>query len=156
MSFGGLMGHYSWSNRIRRGMPENVSSYLGAIDRIFAVSERLQGVTIIHGNTLDLFDELPYMLDNPNMLTYLDPSYLPDTRESPDVYKHEMSVDDHIRLLKQIRSAKCGVVISGYASDLYESHLDKFVRREYHTRVNMSKRKDGKCNDRVEVLWSNF
>jgi len=156
MSFSGLMGHYSWSNRIRRGMPENVSSYLGTIERIFTVSERLQGVDIRNQNTLDLLDRCSTFLSYKNVLLYCDPPYCDTTRVTPDVYEHEMSRDDHIRLLNIIKDAKCGVVISGYASDLYESYLDKWQRFEYPVKVNMSKRKDGKMNDRTEVLWSNF
>lgn len=54
---------------------------------------------------------------------YCDPPYLHSTRKSRSRYRHEMSVDNHFALLQIVRKLKCRVMISGYASKVYEDGL---------------------------------
>jgi site-specific DNA-adenine methylase len=63
------------------------------------VVERLQGVQFCHPEALEL------------TLFYLDPPYLHATRTAQDVYAHEMSDEDHERLLETITSLE-GIVLS--------------------------------------------
>lgn len=58
--------------------------------------------------------------DCPQTLFYVDPPYLPSTRERGDrTYQHEMSEADHVALIEQLDQldrVEGAVVLSGYAS----------------------------------------
>ena len=82
-------------NRTRRGMNEQVSSWLSAIDGLPDAHERLKRVVILNRDALDVIRQQ----DGPNTLFYLDPPYLHETRSSTGEYDHEMSVEDHADLM---------------------------------------------------------
>jgi len=55
---------------------------------------------------------------------YLDPPYLKSTRKSDrNIYKHELTEDEHIKLLAIIKKLPCMVGISHYPCDLYDTEL---------------------------------
>lgn len=57
-------------------------------------------------------------------LIYCDPPYLMETRSSKGrMYACEMTVRDHRRLLEVLRSLPSMVILSGYASPLYDARL---------------------------------
>lgn len=109
----------SWSYTItssRRGMANSVSRWLGNVDKnLPAAIERLRGLQI---ENLD-FEELILKYDKPTTLFYLDPPYLPQTRGAKKVYKHEMSYENHERLVNVLKEIKGKAVLSGYDNDLY-------------------------------------
>ena len=88
--------------------------------------------------------------DDPEALHYLDPPYLPETRQQPGKHRYafEMSVSDHEDMLSLIRDLKGMVILSGYHSKLYDRVLAKWKRVEKKTYA------DGALK-RVEVLWIN-
>lgn len=59
------------------------------------------------------------LLDSEKTFVYLDPPYLMSTRTSGPMYRFEMPVDDHVRMLSAALSLQCNCMISGYRSDLY-------------------------------------
>jgi DNA adenine methylase len=81
-------------------------------------------------------------------LVYCDPPYVPSTRKRTRVYRHDLSEADHCVLLDTLEHLPCYVVISGYASELYESRL-----KDWHTISFLAKAHDGL---RQERLWSNY
>ena len=109
------------------------------------VAGRLQGVVIECRPALDLIA----MHDHEETLFYLDPPYLPETRDPRPNYTHEMTRADHRNLLACIRDVKARVVLSGYASDLYDRTL---VGWHHTTRAT---RAEG-ARPRTEHLWMNF
>jgi site-specific DNA-adenine methylase len=56
-------------------------------------------------------------------LVYSDPPYLMRTRTSGRRYRYDYEERDHVELLELLKSLPCGVIISGYASALYEELL---------------------------------
>ena len=57
-------------------------------------------------------------------LIYCDPPYLRETRKNTRrLYKFEYTVEQHIELLKIIKTIPCQVMISGYESPLYKEYL---------------------------------
>jgi len=80
--------------------------------------ERLKGVVI---HKMDAFDVIR-KYDDINTLFYLDPPYIAETRTqaSHHCYSHEMSNEDHCRLVDLILTLKGMVVISGYDHPIYE------------------------------------
>lgn len=84
----------------------------------------------------------------PNTLLYCDPPYVKSTRKGGDLYEHEMSLEDHDRLLSLLVRTKAMVMISGYRSDFYDDALKDFHRIDYKTMTR------GGLVD--ESLWMNF
>lgn len=159
MSIGGRGKNFAnpSKGRQRRGMPDNVSGWLSAIDLIAQNSIRLfrncTNQTEIKAG-LDCTNVIKPYLRESDCLIYLDPPYLPKTRKSPKVYDKEMSFAHHEELVKMIEAADAKIILSGYDSDLYNtvlSHWNKMV-------IPMKLHSSGSSTKRVanEVLWYNY
>lgn len=136
--------------RTRRGMNEQASAWLKAVDGLTAVHKRLQRVAILNRDALDVIRQQ----DGPETLFYLDPPYLGETRSADKVYAHEMSARQHAELLDVVRDCKGIVMLSGYASELYDRRLCGWKRREF---ALPNQAAGGKQKRRmIEVLWCNF
>jgi hypothetical protein len=83
------------TTRLRRGMNEHVSAWLTAVDGLPEFHERLRRVQISKAPALRMLSEY----DSPETLFYLDPPYMPKTRSQPKAYSHEMTEQQHARLL---------------------------------------------------------
>lgn len=92
-----------------------------------------------------------------NTLLYLDPPYLPSTLSRPinsvrngQRYRIKFGVEAHQRLLELITPLKCMVMISGYASKMYDSALcaPKWTHKTF-----MASTRNGM---REEIVWMNF
>lgn len=109
-----------------------------------AIIERLQGVVIENADAVDVMRAH----DGPATLFYVDPPYVTETRgDTYADYTHEMSDDDHRRLATFLKTVQGGIVVSGYACDLYDREL-------YAGWERLEKRAlaDG-ARERTEVLW---
>jgi len=105
----------SWAYSIQsRG-----SSFHSAIDLLIPASHRLARVRIEN----EPFWELIEAEAGPDTLFYLDPPYLPDSRCANNVYQHEMTHDQHVKLLDMIVGIDAMVALSGYPSELYTTKL---------------------------------
>lgn len=107
---------------------------------------RLRGVVIENKDAAEVIRQQ----DSPRTLHYLDPPYPHATRNMDRgnaAYKFEMTDDDHRRLASEIRILQGMVVISGYASPLYDAEL--FPDWQRVERVALA---DG-ARERTEVLW---
>jgi hypothetical protein len=89
---------------------------------------------------------------SPDVLIYADPPYLLSTRsQKGDLYRREFhSPLEHARLLLALDALPCMVIISGYASSLYERFLKAPKWRTDHFSA-MSR-----GGPREEWLWMNF
>jgi DNA adenine methylase len=137
--------------RTRRGMSEQASAWLGAVEGLPAVHARLSAVVIYNRPALDVIRAE----DTPRTLFYLDPPYLHETRASTDTYGlHEMSEADHRELLAALKGCRGKVMLSGYRSDLYDNALSGWVRHDFdianHAAGGENKRRMCEC------LWCNF
>ena len=109
-------------------------------------SPRLKGVEILNADCVPLLTDY----DSPKTMFYVDPPYLHSTRSTKKLYNHEMSDDDHERLLKAIVKLEGKVAISGFDNDLYNDYLPLGRwRKAYHVCTPVNKEK-------VEVLWMNY
>jgi site-specific DNA-adenine methylase len=79
---------------------------------------------------------------------YLDPPYLHSTRKSESRYRHELSHDDHVRLLAIVNELPCRIMISGYSSKLYTTKLASWRHFDFpsSTRGGMA----------TEHVWCNY
>lgn len=134
-------GFRAASNKSNTSPPQDWQNYPDAFDFII---ERLQGVVIENKPA----KEVCFQQDTPNTLFYLDPPYLPKTRDKGKDYEFEMTRADHIDFLGWARCLEGMVLISGYDSDLYNDSLRGWKRRTKKTLA------DG-ARERVECLWMN-
>lgn len=107
------------TNRRRRGMNENVSAWLTAVDGLPEVHARLRRVEVWNRPAVEAIRTL----DCPTFLTYCDPPYMHSTRSSVGEYgPNEMSHADHEELLKTLASMQGKFILSGYESELYNTY----------------------------------
>jgi DNA adenine methylase len=114
-------------------------------EHLAAAVERLQGVVILRRDAC----EVMAAHDGPETLHYVDPPYLPETRDGGADYAHELTDDQHLNLLTFLRGLQGRVIVSGYPSDLYDQALHGWRR------VHRKALADG-AKARVEVLWMNW
>lgn len=138
--------------RTRRGMNELPSAWLTAIEGLPAVHARLKRVVILNRDALEVIRTQ----DGPETLFYCDPPYLHETRQAKDVYEHEMSFEDHCKLLVMLPEIKGKFMLSGYKSPLYTEaeELNKWTRHDFDLPNNAA---GGKNKRRMtECVWCNF
>jgi DNA adenine methylase len=137
-------------SRTRRQMNGNVSEWLGAVDGLADVHARLRRVLIENMDAIDLIERE----DTPGTLFYLDPPCLHRTRTTTDGYAHEMTEDDHARMLDLLRLVEGKVMLSGYPSDLYRERLHDWRVVDFELPNNAA---GGDSKRRMtERLWMNF
>lgn len=123
--------------------PEYQASY---VQRMSAAAERMQRVSIENRDAIELIRD--YGTES-TVCIYADPPYLGSTRAAN--YRMEMLEDDlHVQLAAALRECKASVVLSGYASPLYEELYPGWHRMELKAPTAMS----GRAAEN-EVLWSN-
>lgn len=145
--------------RTRRGMNEQTSAWMNAVDGLPAVHARLRRVAILNRPALEVIRQQ----DGPDTLFYLDPPYLHETRATTGEYAHEMTEADHAELLNRLVSKRFSggalegkFMLSGYRSELYDSYAKKFgwTRRDFELPNNSA---GGKAKRRmIECVWCNF
>lgn len=120
-------------------------------DALVKIIERLRGVVIENRDAIDVMKHQ----DGPDTLFYIDPPYVHSTRSAKTrgtitrkAYKHEMTDENHVELAAQLEGLTGMVMVSGYASSLYDELFAKWVRMERNAHA------DG-ARDRVEILWFN-
>jgi DNA adenine methylase len=137
--------------RTRGGMNEQASAWITAIEGLPAVHARLQRVVVLCRDALDVISGQ----DGPQVLFYCDPPYLSQTRTAKDAYgPFEMTEARHRRLLDVLRQIKGMAMLSGYASDLYDTALAGWNRHTFNVANHAA---GGKGKRRMtEVVWCNF
>lgn len=123
----------SWAN-----LPPHLDAIIG----------RLRGVIIENRPALQVMTQY----DALHTLHYCDPPYLGVTRkDSTKGYKHEMSGEaEHVQLLEFLKKLKGKVVVSGYASELYNELLKGWQA------VPLKRGRDQTNRATNEMLWMNF
>jgi DNA adenine methylase len=67
----------------------------------------LPGTTVVHGCAIEWLKRNRSQLGH-DWLIYLDPPYLPETRVKKKLYRHEMTREDHVRLLAVVLTWRHG------------------------------------------------
>ncbi|WP_224826273.1 DNA adenine methylase [Cognatishimia sp. MH4019] len=109
-------------------------------DCLSEVVERLRGVVILNRDA----KEVMAAHDGPDTLHYVDPPYIAGTD-----YAHELTDDDHAKLLEFLAGLSGRVILSGYPDERYDHALPTWRR------VTRKALADG-ARERTEVLWMNF
>lgn len=111
---------------------------------IIETAERLRRVQIENRPA----DEVIKRFDYPDVFMYVDPPYLLETRTGKQ-YKHEMTVEDHKKLLDLLKESKAKVMLSGYESDIYNETLNGWHKEYFRSNTGYS-------SSRTEVVWMNY
>lgn len=136
------------SSRSRRGMPDNISGWLSAIDLIEENSERLQGVEIVCDSAINVLTKY----SDAFTFAYLDPPYVHSTRTAKQVYDYEMDDMMHLILIDYIKQCPAMVLLSGYASQMYENLGWTEIQIETKNHAASGRKKRGM----VEYLWARY
>jgi DNA adenine methylase len=120
--------------RTRRGMNEQASAWMGAVDGLREVHTRLRRVVILNDDALRVIEQQ----DGPMTLQYMDPPYMLGTRTTPDHYEHEMTDQHHHDLIDLVKTLKSKVVISTYPNSIYEGGLSQWNRLDMDVPNQMS------------------
>jgi len=107
-----------------------------------SVIERLRGVCIENRDAVEVMQAH----DGDETVHYVDPPYVAATRDKGGDYRHEMTDADHEALAAELHKLRGAVILSGYASPLYDDLYSDWQRVK---RVAMA---DG-ARARTEVLW---
>lgn len=140
-------------NRTRRGMNEQVSAWLNAVEGLPAVHARLQRVLILNGEALEVIRSQ----DGPLTLFYLDPPYLHETRQTTWEYgENEMLPEQHGELLELLSTIKGRFLLSGYRSLMYDNAATDWGWKRHDFTID-NKAAGGKTKRRMtECVWTNF
>jgi DNA adenine methylase len=152
---GGTMRRTGWRFYRNPGastyaMPDYLEAYAR---RVPSCADRIARVSLECRDALDVIADYG---QHPDVLLYVDPPYLGTTRAAN--YAHEMLTEDaHRALAEALRAARAAVVLSGYASPLYEDLYPDWHRAEFAAWTGNGIR-DGRTRvdgERTEVLWAN-
>lgn len=139
-----------WANcklTSRAGMSGAVSRWLGSIDGLSEIVERLLRVQIENAPAVEVIRRY----DSPQTLFYCDPPYTHDARGDINAYKFEMKNEAHRELAEVLRSIKGMAAVSGY-----ESPLMNELYKGWHKVVGPVKNAHSVRQPRQEILWINY
>lgn len=137
--------------RTRRGMNEQVAAWLGAIEGLPEIHERIRRVVLYNCDALKVIQTL----DDPNTWFYLDPPYPLDTRQT-EAYEFEMSHEDHTELLGLLATLKGKFSLSSYSSVLYDSVANDLGWRCEQREVPLHSSAKATKDIKTECLWMNY
>ncbi len=147
----------SWSSSAKRGSNDAVSA-ANISDRLLAVAERLRRVAIDNAPAVKVVAKYGVH----GAVIYADPPHLGSARRSLERHRasdyacEHASEDDHRELAEALRATDAVVLLSGYASALYDEDLYPDWWRVERTVHRPSANRAGRGDSRaVEVIWSN-
>ena len=136
-------------NTSRAGMSGVISRWLGAVEDLPAIAERLLRVQIENRPAFDVIR----LYDSPQTLFYCDPPYVHETRGDSKAYGYEMTDTHHRDLAAVLNQVKGLVAISNYPCKLMES---LYPAPRWKKTVSAPRTNHATKGTRVEVLWTNY
>lgn len=136
-------------NTSRAGMSGVISRWLGGVEDLPLVAERLLRVQIENRPALEVIR----LYDSPGTLFYCDPPYVHDTRGDSNAYGYEMTNEQHLQLATTLNLIQGMVAISNYQCDFMDT---LYPAPKWHKTVGEAKTNHATKGKRVEVLWTNY
>ncbi len=141
-----------WANckdTSRSGMSGVVSRWLGGVDALYDIAQRLIRVQIENRPAVEVIK----LYDAPGTLFYCDPPYLHAARCDTKAYGFEMDEGQHREFAKTVNECCGKVAISGYAHPLMD---ELFSPVRWFKTMGVDKTIHSTKGTRQEVLWTNF
>jgi len=134
-------------NTSRGGMSGVVSRWLGSVEMLPQVAERLLRVQIENRPAMDVIR----LYDDSSTLFYCDPPYPHDSRGDAKAYGFEMSDEAHIELAFVLNRIKGKAAVSGYRCRLADKLYKDWNRYDAAPKTCHSVK-----STRQEALWMNY
>lgn len=131
----------------RAGMAGAVSRWLGSVEGLSEIVQRLQRIQIENAPALEVIERY----DSVDTLFYIDPPYVHDARGDSKAYGVEMSNDDHRELAEMLLGIEGRAAVSGYRTALYDDLYESWRRVDADPKTCHSVRQL-----RQESLWLNY
>lgn len=131
----------------RAGMAGAVSRWLGSVEGLSEIVQRLQRIQIENAPALEVIERY----DSVDTLFYIDPPYVHDARGDSKAYGVEMSNEDHRELAEMLLGIKGRAAVSGYRTALYDDLYESWRRVDADPKTCHSVRQL-----RQESLWLNY
>jgi DNA adenine methylase len=141
-----------WANCLltsRAGMAGAVSRWLGSIEDLSPIAQRLLRVQIEHAPALEIIARY----DSDQTFFYCDPPYPHDSRGDKNAYSYEMNDMDHRELAKVLLNVRGKVALSSYKSKLM---TELFAETGWRCIEAPEKMCHSVKTPRTEVLWVNY
>ena len=141
-----------WANckeSSRNGMSGVVSRWLGGIDALNGIAQRLIRVQIENRPATDIIG----LYDAPNTLFYCDPPYYHETRGDSKAYGFEMDEKQHREFAKAVNCCSAKVAVSGYDHPLMK---ELFPVSKWKKTMGNEKTIHSTKGTRMEILWTNY
>lgn len=136
-------------NTTRAGMSGVVSRWLGAVEMLPEIANRLLRVQIENRPAADVIR----LYDKTTTLFYCDPPYVHETRGDDKAYGYEMTDREHRELAAALNAVKGLVAISNYDCKLMN---ELYPRAKWLKHVSPARTIHSTKDKRVEVLWTNY
>lgn len=139
-----------WANCLltsRAGMAGAVSRWLGSVEGLSEIVQRLLRIQIENAPAIDVIKRY----DSEETLFYCDPPYPHSSRGDSRAYGYEMTDEEHRKLACVLHTVKGKVALSGYHCDLMDELYGNWRYIESEPKNCHSIKKP-----RTEVLWVNY
>lgn len=134
-------------NTSRAGMSGVVSRWLGSVETLPLIGQRLLRVQIENRPALEVIR----LYDSRNTFFYCDPPYPHSSRNDNKAYGTEMTDEEHTQLSCALHRIKGKAAVSGYRCDLMDILYKDFKRHDASAKMCHSVKKP-----RREALWVNY
>ncbi len=141
-----------WANckdTSRAGMSGVISRWLGGVEALPGIADRLLRVQIENRPALDVIR----LYDAPSTLFYCDPPYIHDTRGDSKAYGHEMTDDEHRALASALNAASGRVALSNYDCELMNA---LYPAPKWRKLAGPARTIHSTKGSRAEILWTNY
>ncbi len=134
-------------NTTRAGMSGVVSRWLGSVNMLPYIAERLLRVQIENRPALEVIG----LYDGTQTLFYCDPPYPHSSRGDSKAYGNEMNDEEHTQLSRALHRIKGKTAVSGYRCEVMDALYKDFKRYDAPAKLCHSVKKP-----RREALWVNY
>lgn len=136
-------------NTSRAGMSGVISRWMGGVEQLEAIANRLLRVQIENRPAIEVIQ----LYDSDDTLFYCDPPYIHSTRGDSKAYGYEMTDQQHIELANTLNNVKGKVALSNYDCALME---ELYPSGKWKKIYAPAKQINSTHDVRQEVLWVNY
>lgn len=141
-----------WANckdTSRAGMSGVVSRWLGGVEKLADIADRLLRVQIENRPALEVIQ----LYDSPTTFFYCDPPYVHETRGDAKAYSYEMTDTEHRAFAAVMNRIEGKAAVSNYDCELMNN---LFPAPKWQKIVSPEKTIHSTKDKRQEVLWINY
>ncbi len=131
----------------RAGMAGAVSRWLGSVEGLSEIVQRLLRVQIENASAIEVIQRY----DSEETFFYCDPPYPHESRGDSNAYGYEMTDREHQKLAEVLGNVKGKVALSGYHCELLDTLYQDWNYIESNPKQCFSVKQP-----RTEVLWINY